>query len=240
MRKFHFAGLSLLLCVLSANELMGQLPPAKMTSTTQPSSSIQEKKYLEKPESKAHSTTPPKTSAPLIKATPQVVQHATYLHPGILVFLNGQWEGSDHLLNISNNIGVYVTIVKPESEALDVTNEQLQKEVEAIFQQGNIKPVIMTAQGRPPLPAFELEVFVYPIEKGYAACCDGRLFESVTLDRFKMDPNMAFQAITWEKQTLIVGPKSTFADQLKQNIQAIAAAFVERYQAYEKLKGQVR
>lgn len=218
----------------------GDLTPAKMDSSIKPSTKIQERKYLEKPESKTPSTQTPATLPPPIKPPQLLPQYSEYLHPGILVFLNGRWEGSDHLLNISNNIGVYITIVKPESEALDQIQGQLQKEVEAIFAQANIKPVSLVSQGNPPLPAFEIEIFVYPIEKGYAACCDGRLFESVTLDRFKMDPNMAFQAITWEKQTLIVGPKSTFADQLSKNVQAIAAAFVERFQAYERIKSEVR
>jgi hypothetical protein len=233
MRKIYLATLPTFLFLLTASELVGQVTQSKMTSTTQPSSTIQGPKHLEKPQSKAPSTyTPP----PVIKATPQVTQQAEYLHPGILVFLNGKWEGSDHLLNLSHNIGVYVTVVKPEAETLDITQEKLQKKVEGLFTQGGIKPVIVTTQGQPPLPAFEIEIFVYPIEKGYAACCSGRLFESVTLDRFKMDPGMAFQAITWEKQALIVGPKSTFSDQLNQIVESIASSFIERYQAYEKLK----
>lgn len=239
MKQFHLVCLSSLVFLLTAAESIGDVTPAKMSSTTKPSATIQERKLLEKPELKG---TPTPTLTPPTPITPpaQVVQEAAYLHPGILVFLNGRWEGSDHLLNLTNNIGVYVTILKPENEVLDVSQEQLQKEIQAIFEQANIKPVILTAQGRPPLPVFEIEIFLYPIDRGYAACCDGRLFESVTVDRFKMDPNMAFQAITWEKQTLIVGPKPTFGDQLKQTIQSIASTFVERYQAYERLKGQLR
>jgi hypothetical protein len=229
-----------LLVLMSNGECFGQPTPAKMGSTLKPSSTIPEREFLEKP----GQVTPPKPTKPTplptpIKPPPQVPQHAEYLHPGILVYLNGRWEGSDHLLNLPNSIGVYVTIVKPEEEALNITAEQLQKEVEMIFGQANLKPLTLAAQGRPPLPAFEIEIFLYPIEKGYAACCDGRLFESVTLDRFKMDPNMAFQAITWEKQTLIVGPKATFAEQLLQNVQGIAVAFIDRYLTYERLKGQM-
>lgn len=236
MRRLYLTTLAALLFLLTGGELRGQLTPSKMSSTTQPSSTIQGPQHLEKPQSKP--TPPTYTPPPVIKAAPQIPQQAEYLHPGILVFLNGKWEGSDHLLNISQNIGVYVTIVKPEAETLGITQEQLQKKVEGLFTQGGIKPVILTAQGQPPLPAFEIEIFIYPVEQGYAACCSGRLFESVTLNRFKMDPGMAFQAITWEKQTLIVGPKSTFADQLSQIVESIASSFIERYQAYEKLKSR--
>ena len=172
----------------------------------------------------------------IIRPKPAATQHAEYLHPGILVYIGGKWEGSDHLLNLPDHVGVYVSMLKPEEAILNISREQLQKEVEEIFKMGNLTPLLTSAVGNPPLPAFEIEIFVYPIDKGYAAFCDGRLFESVTLERFKMDPNMAFQAITWEKQALIVGPKTTFPDQLSKTVQGIAAAFIERFQAYEKIK----
>jgi len=179
----------------------------------------------------------PKTVLPEpVKPPTEIVQQAAYLHPGILVNVRGRWEGSDHLLNLSNNIGVYVALIKPEEETLSVTPSILQKEVETIFGRANIKPQTLAPAGSPPLPAFEIEIFVYPIDKGYAAFLEGRLFESVVLDRFKMDTNMAFQAITWEKQALIVSPKDKFEEQLIKNVQEIADAFAIRFQAYEALK----
>jgi hypothetical protein len=238
MKRLFLFILSTFLFLLIAKESFGDLSPLK-TATPPSSGQMQEMKKLEIPPPKNSSTPATKqTLPPPIKPVPLVPQHAEYLHPGIVVFLNGKWEGSDHLLNIPNNIGVYVTIVKPEKENLAITEQQLQKEVEAIFGQVNIKPLTLGSVGRAPLPAFEIEVFIYPIEKGYAACCNGRLFESVTLERFKMDSNMAFQAITWEKQSLIVGPSATFAEQLTRNVQEITAAFAERFQAYERIKNQ--
>ena len=198
------------------------------------SSEIQKLKPLEPLKSEAST---PKESLPQpVKAPTPIPQRAEYLHPGILVFLNGGWEGSDHLYNLTNNIGVSVSFVKPEEEALDISEAQIQKEVEEIFAQANIRPQTLALAGRPPLPTFEIEIFLYPIEKGYVACCEGRLFESVTLERFKMDPNMAFQAITWEKQNLIVSPKTQITEQLTKTVQGIASAFAERFQAYERLK----
>jgi hypothetical protein len=237
MRKFFLCAFPVFLFVLITRQAFGEFTPSKMGSSTQPSSQIQGgMKPLDTSVQKSTLTTPSQTSLPaLVKPPPQVPQHAKYLHPGILVYLNGEWQGSDHLLNLLSNIGVYVTILKPQDETLNITQEQLQNEVVKIFEKANIKPLTLAAEGKPPLPAFEIEIFLYPIEKGYAACCAGRLFESVFLDRFKMDSNMAFQAITWEKQSLIVGPKSTFAEQLTKNIQEIAAAFTERFQAYEKI-----
>ena len=228
------------LFLLNSSSLFSQsITPSNMSSITQTSSQVEQKKYLDN--SRLQVKDSPSSSLPLIPTAPtsKINQSATYLHPGILVLTNGKWEGSDHLLNLTNQIGVSISIVKPEDEIIDVTQEQLQKQIEAIFNQRHIKPQILTASGQPPLPVFEMEIFIYPIDKGYAACCEGRLFESVKLDRFKMDSNMAFQAITWEKQTLLVGPKTTFTEQLIQNVHAIATAFVERYQNYERIKGEI-
>lgn len=216
-------------CVLSAD-----IPPAKMSTTTKSSSEIQGLGQYERP--KAEPTESKAVLPPPVKLPPEVPQHADYLHPGILVNLYGTWEGSDHLLNLSSNIGVYVKLIKPEEETLDISEKDLQKEVESIFGDAGIKPLTLAAVGKPPLPAFEMEIFVYPIDKGYAAFIDGRLFESVILERFKMDPNMAFQAITWEKQSLIVSPKEKFPEQLTKTVQEIGEAFVTRFQVYEKLK----
>lgn len=176
------------------------------------------------------------TLPPPIQLPSLIPQEAEYLHPGILVYLNGKWEGSDHLLNLTNNIGINISIIKPEGEILEISKDQIRKEIEEIFTRSNIRPQTLAPEGRPPLPTFEMEIFVYPIERGYVAFCEGRLFESVILDRFKMDSNMAFQAITWEKQHLIVAPKNQFVEKLRKTIQDIASSFVERFQVYEKLK----
>lgn len=234
MRRMPLFQLLTLATFCCAQALMAQMSSAEMSSTTKSSSKIEGfKPYVKPPSAGA----PPKAELPPpVKRAPEVPQHAEYLHPGILVNLNGIWEGSDHLLNLSSNIGVYVKLIKPEEESLDIGEKDLQKQVESIFGDANIKPLTMAAVGKPPLPAFEIEIFVYPIERGYSAFLDGRLFESVVLERFKMDPNMAFQAITWEKQSLIVSPKDKFPEVLTKAVQEIAEAFVTRYQAFEQLK----
>ncbi|CUI16846.1 conserved putative secreted protein [Candidatus Protochlamydia naegleriophila] len=171
---------------------------------------------------------------------PLVPQQASYLHPGVIVFRNNTWEGGDHLLNLTNNIGIYVTIVKPEGDQLDVTEDQLKKLVEEIFRSVNINPVTLAPAGQPPLPAFQIQVLAYPIDKGYVAACEGRLFESVTLQRFILDPAMAFQAITWEKKSLQVGPTTKIAEQIQSSVAEIAQSFAERFDAYERRKREMR
>lgn len=228
---------SFLLSLILMADVFGQEPPSsEMKTTTQSDSKIPHIDRLDRLKNES-SKSVVKQPLPKPVAAPKLIkQEAEYLHPGILVNVKGRWEGSDHLLNISGNIGVFVTIVKPENEELNVTEEEIRKDVELIFNQNNIKPQILVLSGSAPLPVFQVELFVYPIERGYVAYCSGRLFESVVLDRFKMDPSMAFQAITWEKQHLIVSPKDQFIDQLTKTVQDIAETFGERYQAYEKIK----
>lgn len=228
MKQFLLAGLTSCFFLLMTSEVFGD---------NFGSSQIEKLKPLEPLKQGGAATTPKESPPQPVRPRPTpIAQQADYLHPGILVFLNGKWEGSDHLYNLTNNIGVSVSIVKPEDEVVDITEAQIQKEVENIFIQANIRPQTLVPPGKPPLPTFEIEIFVYPIEKGYVASCNGRLFEAVTLERFKMDPNMAFQAITWEKQNLLVSPKSQLSEQLTKTVQGIASAFAERFQAYEKLK----
>ncbi|WP_068469420.1 hypothetical protein [Candidatus Protochlamydia phocaeensis] len=195
---------------------MGQLPPLDKGSGARPPSS---------------SYTPSRVAPPA-----PVPQQATYFHPGILVYRGGAWQGGDHLLNITNNIGVYVTIIKPEGDKLDLNADQLRKQVETIFSKEPINPTIMTAEGQPPLPFFQIQILLYPIDKGYVACCEGRLFESVMLQRFMFDPGMGFQAITWEKQTLQVGPTNTIIGQIQDSVDEIAQSFVERYDSFDKIR----
>lgn len=226
-------------CLLLTTQAWAELKQAEMKSSVKPSSQIEEMKPFERAPAKpsAPSTTP---LPPPPKPQAAVPQQASYLNPGILVERGGKWEGGDHLLNLSPHIGVYVTIVKAKTETQIISEEKIKQEVEAIFQEASIQPITLAFPGKPPLPAFQIEILLYPFEKGYAASCAGRLFESVTLDRFKLDPHMAFQAVTWEKQSLIVGPASLFDQQILKQVREIARNFTERFQAYERMRSSRR
>lgn len=241
-RGFVQLALSAALFFIQAATAQDSFTPANMSSKVQPRTDLggdQETRTKSNIESKNKTEKKSRTSlvTPGPVRMPQLVpQTLTYFHPGILVYQDEEWQGSDHLLNLTNNIGVYVTILKPEGETLDISEAQVKKMVEEIFVGAKINPKTLNYKDQPPLPAFEVEILIYPVEKGYVACCDGRLFESVTLSRFVLDEGMAFQAITWEKRTLIVGPKNKFLEQLTTNIHEIVGAFADRYKAYVKLK----
>lgn len=179
--------------------------------------------------------TPPIVIPPPVILPKPVAQSANYFHPGILVLQNGEWQGSDHLLNLTNQIGIYLTILKPDNLDFEIPEDKIKSSIEFAFQASGIKTQTLAYEGRPPLPAFELEIFIYPIERGFVAFCEGRLFESVTLSRFRIDPGIAYQAITWEKQSLLVSPTAQFSAQLEKGVKEIAEAFAERFKAYSKI-----
>lgn len=179
---------------------------------------------------------PPPIQPPSV--SPPVLQNANYFYPGIVVNRSGSWEGGDDLLNLTNNIGFYLSIIKPDNDPLAIPEDKLKQAAEVILQRAGITTKILVSSGQAPLPFFQVQILLYPIgREGYVACCEGRLFESVTLQRIALDTrSMAFQAITWQKSSLIISPNSRINEQIQQHVEDIANAFAERVQAFDRLK----
>lgn len=220
------------LCLFSVINLMpvyGQIQTYNMPSELK-SSQLEPLKPRE--------NNPPAKTAPVppvsLPAAP-TAQSAAYFFPGLVVFRQGMWQGGDNLLNLSSDIGLYIMISKPENDSLSVDEIQLKMVAESIFQKAGIRPTILVAPGQAPLPFFQFQILIYPIKEGYVASCEGRLFESVTLKRIELDStDMAFQAVTWQKSTLIVSPTNKFQAQLQLNVEDIANSFITVYQAFQK------
>ncbi len=241
--KFYFLFTTVSLVWGISSNCEGQLSGSSMSGAssgpTTPSSQIQNIRPYDRPKNsqKGESVSPYFQNIPL---SPRMPATLNYFHPGVLIFQEGKWEGNDHLLNVANNIGVYASLIKPEGLNFPIEEEAIKSQVVSIFQKVNISPVTLAAQDQPPLPAFQIEVLVYPIEKGYVASIQGRLFESVVLSRFVLDPGMAFQAVTWEKKNLIVAPKDKIVNYLQDSIADVANSFTERYEAFQKMKNESR
>ena len=178
----------------------------------------------------------PVPAAPSPKPIISTAKLATYFHPGSLVLEGGKWVGSDNLLNLTNQVGVYVEIVKPKEDKLNLSEEAIKNKVSAIFAAGGLTPSIMGTADQAPLPFFQIKIFLYPIERGYVASCEARLFESILLKRFDLDLGMAYQAITWNRQSLIVAPDAQAIQQIDQQVTEIANSFVEIFRFFDKRK----
>lgn len=162
-------------------------------------------------------------------------QTVVYTHPGIVINQDGQWVGSDHLLNLTNKIQVVVEILKPADAKIPVSVETLRAQIEAAFIKGGLLPNEVNTD-TPGIPFFNLLIVTYPIDKGYAGLIDGRLIESVDPLRVKLEKNTLFQAITWEKKTLVVAPTDEFKETVEKTVADLVKTFIERYEYFEKLK----
>lgn len=171
----------------------------------------------------------------------QVSTQAAYFYPGVIAYRNGTWIGGDNLLNLSRNIGLYISIIKSPTDPLEIDEEQLLRDAKKIFAQADIDPIILQAPGQAPLPFFQVQVLLYPVERGYAASCEGRLFESVNMHRMMLDETgVVYQAITWQKSSLIVSPKEKIVERLKVDIEDIVQSFADRYVTFEKIKNTMK
>ena len=180
----------------------------------------------------------------LLFATPLSAQMADdgrfYPNPGIVAQRGGAWVGSDHLYNLTNQIDILVEIFKPENVDIPITEEMLRSRVADIFKKGGITPIAELIAGKPPLPFFHVLVMIYPIEKGYVAYCEGRLFENVNLDRIRLDDLTLLQGITWESQNLIVSPTNQIGEQINNSVDEIAETFVERFRFYDEIRRKIQ
>ena len=165
-------------------------------------------------------------------------QGLPYSHPGIVAFREGRWLGSDHLLNISNDIAVYVEISKPENVELPVTAERLKTSVQGVFKKAGINIVVHPETGKPTLPFFHILVMLFPIKDGYTFSLMGSLYEEVKLPRITLDDSVTMQAITWDRQSIHIGSTNKVAEELINSVDEMATNFVERYTFFEKLKKQ--
>jgi hypothetical protein len=178
-------------------------------------------------------TTPPNLSSSTTSVPAFNPGGTVYTHPGIVVNQGGSFIGSDHLLNIGRNIDVITEILKPADAELPFTEASINKLIIDQFVKHNIDTHPTNAQS---LPFFNMLIVVYPVEQGFVALCDGRLIESIDPKRVKLDKDTQFQAITWEKKTLLVSPKEDFGATIEKAVNDILATFFERYDYFDRLK----
>lgn len=91
-----------------------------------------------------------------------------------------------------------------------------------------------------PLPFFHVLIMVNPIEKGYVAYVATRLFESIDIKRSGalLDEQTAFQAITWERQLLLITAKEDLLAQVNSAVDELTTEFLNRYKHFQQLRLQ--
>jgi len=163
---------------------------------------------------------------------------AVYNHPGIVAYREGEWKGSDHLLNLSDKIEVAVEVSQSEEKAADLNPAALEARIAKIFEKGGITPEASPQSGGPDLPLFHVLVMIYPIQSGYAFVVAGRLFEAIANPRIILDEGVTMQAITWDAHSINIASSVRFKEELDKAIDELALSFVKRYKFFENLKAQ--
>lgn len=169
---------------------------------------------------------------------PQYPEQPLYTYPGLLAKIGKRWVGSDYLYNLHRNIGVKVEVIKKEGKEIPIDENALAQLVAEIFQKGEIVPESLASYDSPPLPFFHVLIFAFPSENSNIAFISGRLFEDALLARYGLDPIGTWQAISWEKQDLVVTSPLQFDEQLKKSVANIAETFVNRVETYAKIKAE--
>lgn len=160
----------------------------------------------------------------------------TYLFPGLVRYHIDQWVGSDYLYNLTPNVGVVVEVIQ-SGELPQLINSNLIKEnISSIFAMAGINPISESYADRPPLPFFNLIIFISPVEENFAFSVTGRLFEGVEIPRLNFRLPGTFQAITWEKQEMVVTPANRLTEQLLFTSREIAGLFAERVNYFKRQK----
>lgn len=162
-----------------------------------------------------------------------------YASPGIASLQNGQWVGQDHLYNLTNQIGVYLEFSQPPGVQLTIDEAAIRVSIEQALRKAGIEPradILGSNQG--PLPFLHFIVVMNPQESGpTAAFCACRLFESVFLDRVRLDKGISWQVITWEDENLLLIPTDQLQKTLLSELTDFATAFGTRYTYFRALKG---
>lgn len=198
--------------------------PVSPTTPTTPPPAGQPTRPLSPPSSLG----PPRKSSLTLELNPSAV----YSEPGIATFQNGQWVGTEHLYGVPSTIGVVLDVIRPPGATIPISDNEIREKIGAIFRKGHITERQPLMKGSTPLPFFHMIIIIQPIEKGYVAYVEGRLYEEAQMKRVELKSNIVWQVLTWEKQELVMFPTEQLKSQIEQSVQDIANAFVERFNSY--------
>lgn len=158
-----------------------------------------------------------------------------YTHPGVVLFNDGEWQGSDNIYNISNNISIGVELIVPDEAAFPLRAETIKNRLKSAFQSAGITPVAVMSGNKPPLPFFNVVILAQSINKGYAIYCAANLLEEVDVKRVRLEQGV-WQAITWDRQHLIITSNEEASFHVNKCIDDIAMAFVKLFRHYQSVR----
>lgn len=175
-------------------------------------------------------------TTPQVEGEGQNIAQA-YTRPGTVAFQGGSWVGSDHLYNLGDRLGLTVELISPAPMELNDTllREYILKKLTG----NNLEVISMDSSVTGSLPPYlHFLVMAYPIEKNIIVYVGLRLFEPVDLQRVKLGKEVIFQAISWERQTMIETTDENVSGEIKNTVDDLTNTFIEKWKYFERLKAK--
>lgn len=231
-----------------------QFPPSPQQLTRQPNEQLPASQFTRSPRQLTPQPTPPEPEpAPqpqslktLVSQTPgqrlplgqSEMSSAVpyYAEPGITGFQNGRWVGSDHLFNLQKDIGILIEVLQVTGDKSFVDIKEIERSIMSLFKEAGLNPYLLEGGPKPPFPFYHILLISMPIPDGKVVLVDERLIEEVHLDRVKLAEGVRWQAITWERQTLVQAAKEAIQGVVFKNVIQLAQEFIERYKYYENVQ----
>lgn len=172
----------------------------------------------------------------LQKEEPLPTSRQIFTFPGLVGIENGTWAESENLYNLPRGIEVYAELVKPDSLELPFDAGQISHKIKEMFAKARLIPTSTAPLNEPTLPLYHVLIFVDKLDRAMVLYISCRLFEGVKLERLSLPKNFVFQAITWEKQNMVVAAPSDIPHQLESNLQEMTQGFLQLITHYNQIK----
>jgi hypothetical protein len=150
--------------------------------------------------------------------------------------LGRQWVGSDYLYQMPGHIGVVVEVVHSTEQDLPIDEAGIKQAIMNLFYDNGIVPEALATANQPPLPFLHILILTSEVEKQTVAAVAARFFEKVSIDRFEFIPPGVWQAITWERQDLVIAPRVQLAGEVQRTAMGLATNFVDQINYFLELR----
>lgn len=159
-----------------------------------------------------------------------------FTSPGVATLQNGRWVGSEHLYNLAQDFGVVVEIIQPTGQSIAINEASIRDKVLSLLSAAGLRPRTTLIANESPLPFLHILLMINPIERGYVVYFAARLFESVQVNRVHLKVDLTWQAITWEKQEILIFATEQLQTELFKTIDSVISSFTEKLKSYQNIQ----
>jgi len=160
-----------------------------------------------------------------------------YASPGITSYQEGEWVGSDHLLQVKMPILVSVEVNSQENVP-SISSKEIEKiALETLKNEGI--PIGTSFSNSSFQPFLHILILALKAPEAVAFSVNTRLFEEMHSDRIHLNKDIFFQAITWDHQSLHIASDEEFKKELISSVKETLTTFasrLKRFQTQEEMK----